>query len=344
MPPFAVPVPPAISLKHLTKEYPVPFRRLRVTAVSDLSLEVSSGQVYGLLGPNGSGKSTAMKMVLGLVPPTSGSVEVFGRSAERREGRAEIGFLPEGPYFHRWLTGEETLRFYGRLGGLRGEALRARARELLHRVGLEDAADRRLGGYSKGMLQRIGLAQALMNDPRLLVLDEPTAGVDPSGSRAIKDLILDCKGRGITVLLCSHLLAQVQEVCDRIGILDRGELVREGPVGELLGVPGTRGAHFRGRAAKPGRRVRRMAAAPSSRRPARLGAHRHAWTGRILPRGDGRRRVAGGSGWLDPHAVGRVINGRKADQHSARWWHRQFSPHVVGADRQLASAAIHEHG
>ncbi len=236
--PLAIPVLPAISLQHLTKEFPVPFRRRRLTAVKDLSLVVLPGQVYGLLGPNGSGKSTTMKMVLGLVPPTSGIVEVFGRPADCRESRADIGFLPEGPYFHRWLTGEETLRFYGRLGGLRGAPLRERARELLRRVGLEDAAHRRLGGYSKGMLQRIGLAQALMNDPRLLVLDEPTAGVDPAGSRAIKDLILDCKARGITVLLCSHLLAQVQEVCDRIGILDRGELVREGPVGELLGVTG----------------------------------------------------------------------------------------------------------
>ncbi|MBS0660821.1 MAG: ABC transporter ATP-binding protein [Verrucomicrobia bacterium] len=225
---------PAISIRHLSKVFPVPFRRERVVAVEDLSLEVAPGQVYGLLGPNGSGKSTTMKMVLGLVPPTRGQVEVFGVDADRVESRVAVGFLPENPYFQKFLTGTETVAFFGRLAGVPKRDLRDRARELLRLVGLEEAADRRLSGYSKGMLQRIGLAQALVQEPRLLVLDEPTAGVDPAGSRDIKDLILKFKDRGITVLLCSHLLAQVQEICDRIGILHRGRLVCEGPLAELI--------------------------------------------------------------------------------------------------------------
>jgi ABC-2 type transport system ATP-binding protein len=197
---------------------------------------VEAGQVYGLLGPNGSGKSTTMKIVLGLVSPTSGQTQIFGRDSTDVESREDVGFLPENPYFYKYLTGEETLLFFGKLCGLRGRKLRDRARELLALVGLESAADRRLGGYSKGMLQRIGLAQALVQDPRLLVLDEPTAGVDPAGSREIRDLILSLKARGITVLLCSHLLSQVQEICDRIGILHQGALVREGRLDELISI------------------------------------------------------------------------------------------------------------
>ena len=227
---------PAISIRNLTKIYPVPFRRERVTAVKNLSLEVEAGQVYGLLGPNGSGKSTTMKIVLGLVPPTSGTTEIFGRDSKQVDSREDVGFLPENPYFYKFLTGEETLHFFGKLCGLRGPELKDRAGELLQLVGLENARNRRLAGYSKGMLQRIGLAQALVQNPRLLVLDEPTAGVDPAGSREIRDLILNFKSRGITVLLCSHLLGQVQEICDRIGILHQGELVREGRLGDLISI------------------------------------------------------------------------------------------------------------
>jgi ABC-2 type transport system ATP-binding protein len=227
---------PAISIQRLTKRFPVPFQRERVVAVENLSLTVEPGQVYGLLGPNGSGKSTTMKIVLGLVAPTSGSTEIFGCDSSRVSSREQVGFLPENPYFYKFLTGLETLEFFGKLCGLRGAALRARARELLALVRLEEAADRRIGGYSKGMLQRIGLAQALIQEPRLLVLDEPTAGVDPAGSREIRDLILDFKGRGITVLLCSHLLEQVQEICDRVGILDRGRLICEGRLDDLISI------------------------------------------------------------------------------------------------------------
>ena len=227
---------PAISIQNLTKLYPIPFKREKVTAVKDLSLTVEPGQVYGLLGPNGSGKSTTMKIVLGLVSPSSGRTEIFGRDSTTVESREDVGFLPENPYFYKFLTGAETMAFFGKLCGLRGARLRERTKELLALVGLENAADRRLGGYSKGMLQRIGLAQAMVQEPRLLVLDEPTAGVDPAGSREIRDLILDFKKRGITVLLCSHLLGQVQEICDRIGILHQGVLVREGRLGDLISI------------------------------------------------------------------------------------------------------------
>ena len=227
-------IEPAVAVHNLTKVFPIPFRRKRLVAVRGLSLEVAPGQVYGLLGPNGSGKSTTLKIILGLVSPTAGRTEIFGRDSREVRSREAVGFLPENPYFYKYLTGEETLRFYGKLCGLRRRELTARTEEMLELVGLQDARDRRLGGYSKGMLQRIGLAQALIQEPKLVVLDEPTAGVDPAGSREIRDLILDLKRRGITVLLSSHLLAQVQEICDRVGILANGVLVREGRVEDLL--------------------------------------------------------------------------------------------------------------
>jgi ABC-2 type transport system ATP-binding protein len=227
---------PAVALTDVTKVFPVPFQRRSVVAVRDLNLEVAPGQIYGLLGPNGSGKSTTLKIILGLVTPTRGRAQIFGRDSDRVASRESVGFLPESPYFYKFLTGEETLRFYGKLCGLRGGTLKSRVEEMLALVGLTNARKRRLGGYSKGMLQRIGLAQALIQEPALLVLDEPTAGVDPAGAREIRDLILELKTRGITVLLSSHLLGQVQEICDRVGILANGVLVREGALPDLLGV------------------------------------------------------------------------------------------------------------
>lgn len=225
-----------VEIEHLTKVFRIPMRRARLVAVRDLSLRVEPGEVYGLLGPNGSGKSTTLKILLGLVSATRGRTRVFGEDSRYVRSRKDVGFLPENPYFYKFLSGGETLRFFGRLCGLRGAALDARVGELLDLVGLTEAAGRRVGSYSKGMLQRIGLAQALVQDPELLVLDEPTAGVDPVGSREIRDLILTLKVRGKTVLLCSHLLSQVQEICDRVGILARGSLVREGRVEDLLSV------------------------------------------------------------------------------------------------------------
>jgi ABC-2 type transport system ATP-binding protein len=228
---------PAVAVHGLTKIFPVPFHPGRgVLAVKDLTLRIEPGEVYGLLGPNGSGKSTTLKIILGLVSPTRGHTEIFGRDSRLVESREAVGFLPENPYFYRYLSGTETLRFFGRLCGMTGAKLKSRVNELLDLVGLNKARDRRLGTYSKGMLQRIGLAQALIHDPRLVVLDEPTAGVDPAGSREIRDLIMDLKRRGITVLLSSHLLAQAQEICDRIGILADGVMVREGRLQELIAI------------------------------------------------------------------------------------------------------------
>ncbi|MEM7144166.1 MAG: ABC transporter ATP-binding protein [Verrucomicrobiota bacterium] len=227
---------PAVRIEKLVKDFSVPFRREKLRAVGGISLEMAAGEVYGLIGPNGSGKSTTMKVLLGLIAATSGRTEIFGVSSGKVSSRREVGYLPENPYFYKHLSGAETLRFYGRLCGLRGRELKARIGELLELVSLEDAADRRLGGYSKGMLQRIGLAQALIQEPRLVVLDEPTAGVDPAGSRKIRDLVLEMKGRGISVILCSHLLEQVQEVCDRVGIIHRGQLVKEGALEDLINI------------------------------------------------------------------------------------------------------------
>lgn len=226
----------AVAVTNLTKVFPLPFQRQVVVAVRDLNLRVARGQIYGLLGPNGSGKSTTLKIILGLVSPTKGNTTLFGRDSALTETHELVGFLPESPFFPKYLTAAEMLRFYGQLCGLRGATLRNRVNELLELVGVTNARDRRLGSFSKGMLQRVGLAQALINEPKLVVLDEPTAGVDPHGSAEICQLIVDLKRRGVTVLLSSHLLAQVQDVCDAVGILANGSLVREGGVGELLSV------------------------------------------------------------------------------------------------------------
>ena len=227
---------PAVEIHHLVKDFKTSFRRQVVRAVDDVSIRIMPGEVYGLIGPNGSGKSTTMKALLGLVVPTSGQCAIFGKDSLKVDSRDDVGFLPENPYFYKHLSGAETLRFYGKLCGLGGRLLRERVNELLAMVELEGARDRRLGGYSKGMLQRIGLAQALIQDPRLVILDEPTAGVDPVGSRQIRDLILKLRERGITVFLCSHLLEQVQEVCDQVGIIFQGRMIREGRLLDLIAI------------------------------------------------------------------------------------------------------------
>jgi len=228
--------PPAVEIRDLVKDFKTSFRRKPLRAVDDVSIRIMPGEVYGLIGPNGSGKSTTMKALLGLVAPTSGSCAIFGKDSLKVDSRNEVGFLPENPYFYKHLSGAETLRFYGKLCGLGGKTLNDRVNEMLALVDLEGARDRRIGGYSKGMLQRIGLAQALIQEPRLLILDEPTAGVDPLGSRQIRDLILKLRDRGITVFLCSHLLEQVQEVCDHVGIIFQGRMIREGRLEELISI------------------------------------------------------------------------------------------------------------
>jgi len=226
----------AVEVKNLTKVFKSTLTRQNVAAVIDLSFHVGEGEVYGLIGPNGSGKSTTLKVVLGLIKASMGTTEVFGIDSGKVGSRRDVGFLPENPYFYKYLTGEETLKFYGKLCGLNRDELKSRIPDLLKLVELEKAASRPISGYSKGMLQRIGLAQALIHEPRLVVLDEPTAGVDPRGSRKIRDLIFRLKDQGKSVILSSHLLEQVQEVCDRVGIIYKGRMVREGTLEELTEV------------------------------------------------------------------------------------------------------------
>ncbi|MFH1497054.1 MAG: ABC transporter ATP-binding protein [Verrucomicrobiota bacterium] len=233
--PPATTAPAAIEIRGLTKDFPVNLRGIKLRAVDNLSLTVPAGQVFGLLGPNGSGKSTTIKVILGLLEATVGECRVFGVPSGRVESRRNVGYLPEAPYFYRYLSGTELVTFYARVCGVGKARLRERVREVLDWVGLSGAADRRVGTYSKGMLQRVGLAQALVHDPRLVVLDEPTAGVDPVGSAEMCELIVKLKEQGKTVLITSHLLAQIEDVCDRVAILDRGKLILEGEVGELIG-------------------------------------------------------------------------------------------------------------
>jgi ABC-2 type transport system ATP-binding protein len=229
------PAVPAISIKGLTKDFAVTLRGVKLRAVDSLNLEVAEGQVYGLLGPNGSGKSTTIKIILGLLGATVGDVRVFGVPSNKVHARRNVGYLPEAPYFYRYLSGRELVRFYARVCGVPSARLKARVDEVIAWVGLSGAADRRVGTYSKGMLQRIGLAQALVHDPKLIVLDEPTAGVDPVGSAEMCELILKLKQQGKTVLITSHLLAQIEDVCDRVAILDRGKLIVEGALNDLVG-------------------------------------------------------------------------------------------------------------
>ena len=218
--------PPIVQCVGLTKTFKDFWRRPNVWAVRDLNLDIHPGEIFGLLGPNGSGKSTTIKVLLGLLYPTRGRVTIFGLPPTDVSIKGRIGYLPEESYLYAFLNARETLDFYGRLFRLPRAERRRRAEKLLEMVGLSREAGRRMGEYSKGMARRIGLATALINDPDLLILDEPTTGLDPIGTREIKNLILDLKRRGKTVLLSSHLLADVEDVCDRIAILYGGRLRR----------------------------------------------------------------------------------------------------------------------
>src|SRR5829696_1811871 len=227
----------AIHTESLSKVYRDFWGRPKVTALDNLDLTIRRGEVFGLLGPNGSGKSTTIKLLLGLIFPTAGRASVLGEPAGSSRINEKIGFLPEESYLYRFLNGEETLRFYGRLFKIPKRELDRRVPELLDIVGLDPKSrKRKLREYSKGMARRIGLAQALINNPDLILLDEPTTGLDPIGTREMKDLILSLKQQGKTVLLCSHLLADVQDVCDRITILFRGKMMELGYVKDLLQV------------------------------------------------------------------------------------------------------------
>jgi ABC-2 type transport system ATP-binding protein len=224
----------AAETAGLTKRYPLAWKRRVLVALDKLDLQVRPGEVFGLLGPNGSGKSTTIKLLLGLIRANEGEARIFGLPPDNLDARRRIGFLPENPYFYGFLTGDETLRFFGKLCGLKGAKLEARIDELIALVKLENGRERPLRSYSKGMLQRIGLAQALIHDPDMLFLDEPTAGVDPQGSAQIRDLIKNLKKMGKTVIFSSHLLEQVQEVADRVAIFSLGRKVLEGSLDELL--------------------------------------------------------------------------------------------------------------
>ena len=227
---------PVIQVHNLTKIYRDFWGRKKVRAVNSLSLEIHRGEVFGLLGPNGSGKTTTLKMLLGLLFPTEGEITVLGKPASDVEKNERIGYLPEESYLYRFLNAEETLDFYGRLFNMSAADRKQRTDELIKKVGLDGARRRQLKEYSKGMTRRIGLAQALINNPDLVLLDEPTSGLDPIGTREMKDMIIDLKNQGKTVVMCSHLLADVQDVCDRIAILHQGELKELGRVDSLLTV------------------------------------------------------------------------------------------------------------
>jgi ABC-2 type transport system ATP-binding protein len=225
---------PAIQAADLSKTFRDFWQRPRVEAVKSISFEIPSGQVFGLLGPNGSGKSTTIKMILGLLFPTAGTLEVLGASPRSTAVKSRIGYLPEESYLYPHLTPLETLTFYARLFRLPADEARTRIDQLLDMIGLSHARHRPVGEFSKGMARRIGLAQALLNDPDLVILDEPTAGLDPQGTRQVKDLILALAARGKTVLLTSHLLADVEDVCQQVAILFNGRILAHGTLDSLL--------------------------------------------------------------------------------------------------------------
>jgi ABC-2 type transport system ATP-binding protein len=224
----------AIETVSLTKIFPDWWGRAKVVAVEDLNLNIRHNEIYGFLGPNGSGKTTTIKMLLNLLHPTKGAGFVLGGTVGDPKVSARVGYLPEESYLYRYLTARETLDFYGRIFGQPSAVRKARVETLLEMVGLSGMGNRQIGTFSKGMARRIGLAQALINDPDLLILDEPTSGMDPMGTRQMKDLFVELVRRGKTILLCSHLLADVEDVCDRIGILYGGRMQLEGTVRELL--------------------------------------------------------------------------------------------------------------
>jgi ABC-2 type transport system ATP-binding protein len=234
-----------VETRSLTKIYRDFWGRQKVRALNALDLEIRRGEIFGLLGPNGSGKSTTIKLLLGLLFPTSGQALVFGKDATEVTKNERIGYLPEESYLYKFLNAEETLDFYGRLFDMPAQVRKERTEKLIDMVGIGHARRRQLREYSKGMTRRIGLAQALINDPELIFLDEPTSGLDPQGSREMKDLILKLRDAGKTILMSSHLLDDVQDVCDRIAILHQGDLKELGRVSDLLTVQDVTQIHAR---------------------------------------------------------------------------------------------------
>lgn len=227
-----------IEIINLTKDYEVGFlKKAKVRALDHLSLEVRRGEIFGFLGPNGAGKTTTLKLLMRLIYPTEGTARILGHSIDDVATRSRIGYLPENPYFYDYLSGRELLEYFGALFGLPEDVASARGKELLSAVGLDaDRANRQLRKYSKGMLQRIGIAQALVNDPEIVFMDEPMSGLDPIGRREVRDLLLSLREQGKTVFFSSHILSDVEALCDRAAILSRGKLVRCGTVQELTGI------------------------------------------------------------------------------------------------------------
>jgi len=222
-----------IKIQSLSKIFKTDFLRRPVEAVKDISFTVEDKTIFGFLGPNGAGKTTTIKILVGLLKPTSGSVKMFGMDVNDINSRKDMGYLPESPYFYDYLTGNELLNYYSHLVDMKGLNRNARIEELLKLVGMWDARNLPLRSYSKGMLQRIGIAQALLNNPALLILDEPMSGLDPIGRKEIRDIILSLKEQGKTIFFSTHILADVELICDRVAIINRGKLLSVGNLGEL---------------------------------------------------------------------------------------------------------------
>jgi ABC-2 type transport system ATP-binding protein len=223
-----------LSTTALTKTFDVGFRRRKVTAVDALDLQIEQGEIFGFVGPNGAGKTTTIKMLMGLIYPTSGSARIFDDPIPSQRAKARLGYLPENPAYYEFLTGREALRFYGRLSRVPDAELDRRCDALLEQVGLAAAADRQIRKYSKGMQQRLGIAQAIVGDPALVVLDEPMSGLDPVGRKEVRDLILELRAQGKTVFFSTHILPDVETLCDRVGVILGGKLRDVGRIDDLL--------------------------------------------------------------------------------------------------------------
>ena len=228
---------PAIETQNLTKEYPYGFLHLkRKTSLENLTMQVEDGEVFGFLGPNGAGKSTTIKLLMGIIFPTAGSAQILGKPVNDVSMHRDIGYLPEQPYFYDYLTAAEVLDYFARFHGFSATERKERVQKMLQKVGLETAGKIQLRKFSKGMLQRVGLAQAIVHDPKLLILDEPMSGLDPVGRREVRDIILELKNAGKTILFSTHILSDAETLCDRVGVIAGGQLRGVGAPGSIVGV------------------------------------------------------------------------------------------------------------